>query len=115
MALFDNAFDAFSAFGENVEFVFTDESTHATRRAVVSASVFVGESIASDAGARIHSVTGADYSIVIPRGSWPWPFRPSFGMAAKARGVTLSVQSVDEDEIAYTLRCTADERAGTPE
>lgn len=113
MGLFDIDFGTFDPFCESVQVVCTsaDGRSDPPRRATVSASVFVGESLASDAGARIHSVTGADFSVVIVRSRWPWAFRPAFGMFVYARGRRLAVQSVDEDEIAYTLRCTADERA----
>lgn len=111
MGLFDS--DAFmTPFEETVVFTASSDESAAVRRSTVRASVHQGESLASDSGARIHSETGADWSLVIRRSAWPWPFPPAFGMTVKARGKRLAVKSCDEDEVAFTVRCTADERAG---
>lgn len=111
MSLFDDS--AFLApFEESVVFtVSRTDSASVVEHATVRASVHVGESLSSDAGARIHAETGADVSLVVRRSCWPFAFKPRFGMVAEARGQKLTVKSANEDEVGWTLRCTADERA----
>lgn len=50
-------------------------------------------------------------SIVIRRSCWPFGFEPRFGMRFEVRGRMCTAKSCDSDEIAYTVRLTADERA----